>query len=151
MGANEILKALNDSGLILSLVGESIRVAPPQKLTDEFRAMIREHKAALVALLRKPNDPPPTTAHEFFSVYGVWPWVPKWQESHPGRVSLVPEIVDGMFFHWCPECGRWAASGDVFNPAKGKLGYWWCARHDPTQAQNGHSGAFHLGRNSVMV
>ncbi|HIJ82989.1 MAG: hypothetical protein HW380_2957 [Magnetococcales bacterium] len=151
MGANEILKALNGSGLILSLVGESIRVAPPGKLTDEFRALIREHKAELVELLRKPNDPPPKNAHEFFAVYGKWPWNFQYVDSHPGRVSLGPEMVNQMFYHWCPECGRWAACGDGFNPSKGKLGRWWCARHDPTLAQNGHSGAVHPGRNSVIA
>ncbi|MBF8274605.1 MAG: hypothetical protein HW380_3710 [Magnetococcales bacterium] len=132
MGAKEILIAMNGSGLNLSLVGESIRVSPPEKLTDEFRAMIREHKTVLLEFLREPPPPSlPKTAHEFFAVFGKWPWNFSAAKPHPGRKWLKPEFVDRVFFHWCPECGRWGAAGRNFNPTRGKLGEWYCEKHFP--------------------
>lgn len=50
MGA---LATLRDAGLTLEVVdGDRLRVMPAARLTPELRAVVKEHKAALVAAVR---------------------------------------------------------------------------------------------------
>ena len=51
MGAQEIFAHLSALGFRLSREGDGIRVTPRSALTDEVRALIREHKAELLAAL----------------------------------------------------------------------------------------------------
>jgi hypothetical protein len=44
-----------------------------------------------------------------------------------GRV----EERDGVFVHFCIECGRWGAYGYGVNVRAGRLGRWYCAAHRP--------------------
>lgn len=44
-----------------------------------------------------------------------------------GRV----EERDGVFGHFCVECGRWGAYGYGVNVRAGRLGRWYCAAHRP--------------------
>lgn len=124
--ANSANLAKGDSG-----EGPALATLAPLALANPTRANSNIPKPT--PELRKTDDPAPTTAWEFFSAYVFWPWVPKWQESHPGRKNLKPSIDDGFFHHWCPICGRWAETGFGFRPGKGELGQWWCSRHVPTQ------------------
>jgi hypothetical protein len=64
MGAPDLLTALWNSGIRLSLDGGSIRAEPKTALTDETRALIRAHKAELIELLRARDDPLPDPAME---------------------------------------------------------------------------------------
>ncbi|MBF0293869.1 MAG: hypothetical protein HQL96_01660, partial [Magnetococcales bacterium] len=76
-----------------------------------------------------PKGGPPTNALEFRQAFGCWPWAIPWQEPHPGRATQKPEIVDGMFWHWCRACGRWGSVGiDVSLKAR-RLGMWRCQEH----------------------
>ncbi|MBF0401939.1 MAG: hypothetical protein HQL90_14380 [Magnetococcales bacterium] len=73
MGTRQIFEDLQQAGLSLSLVGDTLRVVPREAITPAARALIREHKAALVELLRQgvatvqgttqeTSTPPPETA-----------------------------------------------------------------------------------------
>lgn len=44
--------ALYQAGLLLSTDGEQLLVTPADKLTDELRSAIRQHKPALIELLQ---------------------------------------------------------------------------------------------------
>lgn len=44
-----------------------------------------------------------------------------------GRV----EERDGMFLHFCPDCGSWGAYGYGVNLRAGRLGRWYCTAHRP--------------------
>ncbi len=53
-----ILNQLQEMGLHLSIIeGQKIKVAPKQKITDEARQMIKQHKTDLLKLLNKPPSP----------------------------------------------------------------------------------------------
>lgn len=48
-----VLLSLQKSGFSLAIVGESLRVNPRSRITDEVRALVRANKAGLFALLNK--------------------------------------------------------------------------------------------------
>ena len=56
MNAAHILTDLTDQGLTLTLVGDRLTVSPASGLTDVTRALIRDHKAELIALLSAANE-----------------------------------------------------------------------------------------------
>ena len=59
MGAQLVFDALRQSGLTLYLLdGGTLRATPKEAVTDAARAIIREHKAALVALLKNGGGNP---------------------------------------------------------------------------------------------
>lgn len=63
MGAPDVLAHLSALGLRLTREGEAIRAAPRSALTDEARALLRAHKAEILAVLpdQPPNVPPPAS------------------------------------------------------------------------------------------
>lgn len=52
MRAPDILGRLQNLGLYLSAEGETLRAEPKAAITDEARALIRQHKLQLLALLK---------------------------------------------------------------------------------------------------
>jgi hypothetical protein len=46
-----------------------------------------------------------------------------------GQVDARP---DGLFLHFCEECGAWGAFGYGVSLRTGKLGRWYCAAHRPS-------------------
>lgn len=57
MTPRALLAALTEAGCRVTVDGDSLRVRGP--LTDDLRAAIREHKAALLKLLRPATPSPP--------------------------------------------------------------------------------------------
>jgi hypothetical protein len=51
MGAPDLLHTLRDQGFKLWTEGGRVMVAPKERITDEMRALIREHKAELLTAL----------------------------------------------------------------------------------------------------
>ena len=58
MTSAHVLEACNIRGLALSLEGDSLRVRGPSGAREELLPAIREHKAEIVALLRKEQSAP---------------------------------------------------------------------------------------------
>lgn len=56
MDTHDVCRRLYDAGITLSSDGDRLLAAPADCLTDELRALIREHKAALLRLLEDAND-----------------------------------------------------------------------------------------------
>ena len=52
-----LVEKLRAAGFTLTAEGSRLRVAPADKLTDELRAHIREHRAGLIALLAAESAP----------------------------------------------------------------------------------------------
>jgi hypothetical protein len=50
------------------------------------------------------------------------------------RRGQVDERPDGLFLHFCEECGAWGAFGYGVSLRTGKLGRWYCATHRPRGA-----------------
>lgn len=63
MNAAALLSDLTDQGLTLALAGERLTVSPASSLTDVTRALIRDHKAELIALLTAANEPAAPPLH----------------------------------------------------------------------------------------
>lgn len=57
------------------------------------------------------------------------------------RNSFVGIGKSGNFLHYC-HCGKWGAFGHDVNTLAGELGVWYCAEHNPTDAQK--AIAFHV-------
>lgn len=57
MGVPDLLHALRVQGFKLWADGDRLLVAPKERITDETRALIREHKAELLAALDPIPDP----------------------------------------------------------------------------------------------
>lgn len=114
---------------------DMLRLVGPGQIPGWLLKAIRKSKADLLEELERRHGPepafePPTTAAEFRDRFGVWPWNIPWDVPHPGRRSLKPEFVNGVFNHYCPECGRWAPCGREVDFRRGRLGTWRCTEHD---------------------
>lgn len=64
MGAVESLHTLHGQGFEIANEGGRLVVSPASRLTDEIRALIRQHKAEWLALLSAHAEPPPLTADQ---------------------------------------------------------------------------------------
>lgn len=53
MNATSIYNLLQSKGLILGVVGDKIRISPPELINDEVKALMQEHKADLIAEVRR--------------------------------------------------------------------------------------------------
>ena len=60
MGAAQVLAHLQAAGFRLQADGDRLTVAPASLLRDDDRNIIKAHKAALLALLKGPPEPPKT-------------------------------------------------------------------------------------------
>jgi|GEM_PF-795877 len=61
-----ILDSIRNAGLVLSLLpGDLLKVEPKEKITDEIRQTIKEHKAELVRLLSGGQAPIRTSARHW--------------------------------------------------------------------------------------
>lgn len=56
MVAADLLNDLRTSGFTLRVRGDSLHVAPAERLTDDLRAAIRANKPELLALLARPAE-----------------------------------------------------------------------------------------------
>lgn len=75
MNASEIVRMLESEGFRLSTSGGSILVNPSSKLTSGTRALLRDHKAEILALLRaSPSSKPvrPSLESLVRSVGAAW-------------------------------------------------------------------------------
>ncbi|MBF0162644.1 MAG: hypothetical protein HQL88_10190 [Magnetococcales bacterium] len=94
MSAHNFLNDMRESGLNFSLVGDTLRVVPRAAITPELRATIREHRAALVELLRQGV---PIPAAPEATQQAVHPLVGQHSpQAVPGDATLPPEWSAGL-------------------------------------------------------
>jgi hypothetical protein len=60
---------------------------------------------------------------------------PNFDEPCAERRGRVEER-DGLFLHFCCECGAWGAFGYDVSIRAGRLGRWYCAAHRPLPKAN---------------
>lgn len=85
MNPRELLESLEAAGIRLTAHGDKLRYScPPGALTDDLRALIKEHKPALLRLLNP--EPPPA--------------------PEPSPVSLPPSLMANGLCYTCFG-GRW--------------------------------------------
>jgi hypothetical protein len=126
----ELLERCRTAGLALSVEGDSLHIDfesdPPVDLIEE----IRSHKPELMAAL---SSAPLETAE----VIAPARWVtgaagncpePSFEMPCSARRGLI-ERLDGVFLHFCVECGRWGTYG--YGATGEKAGRWYCHLHRP--------------------
>ena len=65
MKPTNLLESIREAGLNLSLLpGGLLKVLPAEKITDEIRQEIRQHKTELVRYLSECQDSPPTLTED---------------------------------------------------------------------------------------
>jgi hypothetical protein len=112
--------------------------APKVEATPRAMASPLDGLAALDALHPEPQKS--TAAPESAQLIAPSPWFecvarpgegePGLEHPCPARRGRVGE-EDGVFVHFCAECGRWGAYGYGVNLRAGRLGHWYCAEHRP--------------------
>ncbi len=101
MEASIIMKQLRESGLTLTADGDRLLVEPKAAITDQHRAMIRQHKPALLALLSGKTD----TALVEYPI--------------PGRLSApIPPSMK----QWDYQFGCWLGETPARPPKRGRMG-----------------------------
>jgi hypothetical protein len=129
----ELLERCRAAGLALLVEGDSLHVDfekdPPNDLIEE----IRRHKPEVVAAL---SSGPVQMA----KVIAPARWVlgaggnccsePPFEMPCPERRGVFARR-DGVFLHFCMECGRWGAYG--YGATGAKPGRWYCRMHRPDE------------------
>jgi hypothetical protein len=87
--------------------------------------LLTEHKAEILAALTKPHSEAAIAPAEHGSDF---------ETLCNARRGQVDERPDGLFLHFCEECGAWGAFGYGVNLRTGKLGRWYCTAHRPRGA-----------------
>ncbi len=104
MNAEGILNTLQGQGLHLSADGDTLRVTPRERLTDQTRAIIKQNKPDLLKLLTGKNvgELPPTA-----------------QEPIPGRLSAP---IPPSMRQWDYQRGCWLGGDPARQPKRGSMG-----------------------------
>ena len=63
-------------------------------------------------------------------VLPIAPGEPGLQQPCPARRGRIQEL-DGVFLHYCCQCGRFGAFGYGVHLRTGRLGRWYCGEHRP--------------------
>jgi len=116
MGALAVLKNLQAAGLRVEAEGDTLKVRPASVLDDERRALIRQHKAELLALLKTTTRSCSDCRH--LTGYGTC--------REPVAAGLIP-AADGFGIAWPPpgagaSCPVWSRS-----PARALAAVWLAA------------------------
>ena len=96
MTPSTLLTTLTTPGCTLRSEGDTLHISPSSLLTPELRAHIREHKAALLALLTPDNDPGPWRYHSAVLGEELWfAWTPADVEAlrAEGVVAYTPDEI----------------------------------------------------------
>jgi hypothetical protein len=127
VSAAQALKAARDAGVVLGVDGEDLileaTAPPPAAILD----LLSRHKAEVLSLLRATaakSDLSTPTADVPASPE------PGHEEPCAARRGRVQEI-NGVFLHFCVECGRFGSFGSGVNLRAGRFGRWYCREHWP--------------------
>jgi hypothetical protein len=116
--------------------------ANPAKAANVAKVLDRPAPAlaSLAALAACDPDSQNTSVTLDAELIAPSPWfesVARPAEGEPGfeltRAARRGRVADqnGVFVHFCVECGRWGAYGYGVNLRAGRLGRWYCAAHRP--------------------
>jgi len=124
-----LLRRAYDAGLRLEAAGDKLVVRGPKR-AERVVKLLFQNKAEVLAALANTVHDTNLLAPWFDRVISV--------KGEPGlerpcvtRRGRVEERQDGLFLHFCAECGAWGAFGYGVNQGGGRLGRWFCATHRP--------------------
>jgi hypothetical protein len=129
MSADEALMTARAAGIHLGIDGDDLVLEadapPPPAVID----LLSRHKAEIVSLLRLGNDG--SSAEDRQVLFDERVAIAEFDSRGGARRGQVDERPDGLFLHFCEECGAWGAFGYGVSLRTGKLGRWYCAAHRP--------------------
>jgi hypothetical protein len=130
MSATEAIKVARHAGIELAIDGDNLVLEAPAPPPATVLHLLSRHKAEVVAILA-------ATAHDnkllartpiFDSVSAQEE--PGHEQPCASRRGRVQEL-DGVFLHFCVECGRFGPFGYGVSLRAGQLGRWYCHEHRP--------------------
>jgi hypothetical protein len=151
MSAAEALRAARAAGVKVGVDGDDLILEASAPPPSTVLGLLSQYKAGIVSLLRsdidarscvdsltkyKPrqlfeNEAPPTELlAPLFNPAPLAESEPGFSEPCVARRGRV-EARDGLFLHFCAECGAWGAFGYGVNPRADQLGRWYCGAHRP--------------------
>ena len=128
----ELLARCRTAGLALLVEGDLLHVDFETDAPVDLIEEIRQHKSGVMAAL---SSAPLETAE----VIAPARWVAGAAGNSPEASFETPcierrgliERLDGVFLHFCIECGRWGAYG--YDATGAKPGLWYCRMHRPDE------------------
>jgi hypothetical protein len=133
--SRDILHDLAEIGATIQPAGDRLilRAGPktiPARLVGRIRQakaelleVLGDHAASKPDLLAPPFKTPPSAKGE-----------PGFEQPFAARRGRLEHRPDGLFLHFCNECGRWASFGYNVDLKAGRLGRWYCGEHRPRSA-----------------
>src|SRR6516162_222430 len=132
MSAAEALQAAQNAGVEIGIDGDNLvleaSAPPPAAVLD----LLSRHKAEVLALLaatareNKPLAPTPLSQRGERPTEGE----PGHEQPCDARRGRVEEL-NGVFLHFCVECGRFGPYGYGVRLRASQLGRWYCNEHRP--------------------
>jgi len=135
MSAAAALKAARDAGIELEIDGSDLvlkaSARPPAAVLDLLSRHKAEVLAVLAAIAYESNEnklAAPPASNE--SVTPLAEDEPGFEQAWAARRGQV-QYSDGVFLHFCVECGRFGPYGYDVRLRAGQLGRWYCREHRP--------------------
>jgi hypothetical protein len=132
MGAAEALQAAQNAGVEIGIDGDDLvleaSAPPPAAVLD----LLSRHKAEVLAVLAATVRENKLLAPTPLSERGEQPAEGEPGHEHPcaARRGRLQEF-NGVFLHFCVECGRFGPYGYGVRLRAGQLGRWYCREHRP--------------------
>jgi hypothetical protein len=122
-----LLRRARDAGLRVESLGNTLLIRGPKRAGPVVK-LLAEHKAEVLSALAN-------IAHEAellapTPLFGrvTQPVEPGLEQPCASRRGRVQEL-DGVFLHFCVECGRFGPYGYGVHLRAGQLGRWYCSAH----------------------
>ena len=131
MDALALLRRAQEAGLRVEPAGDKLMVRGP-KQAEPVVKLLAEHKAEVLAALANTanNAELLVPSLQFERVIQSIEDEPGLELPCAARRVRVQEL-EGVFLHFCAECGVYGAFGYGVNLRAGQLGRWYCAAHRP--------------------
>ena len=132
MSASEAIKAARDAGIEVGIDGDNLVLKAPAAPPATILNLLSRHKAEVVAVLAATAHDNKLLAQTLISesVADSAEGEPGHEEPCAARRGRVQE-KDGVFLHFCVECGRFGPFGYGVRLRAGQLGRWYCREHRP--------------------
>ena len=131
MDALALLRRAQEAGLRVKPAGDKLMVRGP-KQAEPVVKLLAEHKAEVLAALANTanNAELLVPSLQFERVIQSIEDEPGLELPYAARRGRVQEL-EGVFLHFCAECGAYGAFGYGVRLRAGQLGRWYCAAHRP--------------------
>ena len=141
MSAAEALQAAQNAGVEIGIDGDDLvleaSAPPPAAVLD----VLSRHKAEVLAVLAATARENKLLAPTPLSERGEQPAEGEPGHEHPcaARRGRLQEL-NGVFLHFCVECGRFGPYGYGVRLRAGQLGRWYCREHRPQKLMSSSHG-----------